>query len=307
MTKLSDIRRLAQIEYHGTPGVTQSCINALVRIINFGDRITNAILLSHNGSHCFLLTVNYGDKIAIKSGFASGYGGEGPGGLSTALQLLVRHGAEIEEIVVDEAVIERLDASCLLSDDLERIKSTHPRRPSRWYDYIFDIEGDIHPNNKKLQHEFPAAVPYSLIDFRLVDLALKLTESPDAAIMTGFRRLEDIVRSRTGLLNESGVRLFQKAFLNDDSLLLWNDVESGEHKGRANLFVAIYMAFRNPRAHGEISTNETIALREFLLINELFVLESQAVVRKIPEQKRAEEQKGGELRRHPLLKNGGYG
>jgi hypothetical protein len=39
------------------------------------------------------------------------------------------------------------------------------------------------------------------------------------------------------------------------------------------------MAFRNRRAHRETDTNLRSAVREFLLINELFLLEAESVQR----------------------------
>lgn len=93
MTFLIELDKLAQIEYHGLAGITGECIKAIVRLIHFGDTIEKAMLISYTGGdagqHCFLLTVNGEDLIAIKSGFSSGYHGEGPRGLSTAIQLLL--------------------------------------------------------------------------------------------------------------------------------------------------------------------------------------------------------------------------
>ena len=42
-------------------------------------------------------------------------------------------------------------------------------------------------------------VPFAIVDGRLVDLALSFWEEPDHRLVTGYRRLEDIVRERTGL------------------------------------------------------------------------------------------------------------
>ena len=58
-----------------------------------------------------------GDQAAVKSGFASGYGGEGPAALSYALQLLEAHGVELEEVEVSADLIERLDDSALTVDN----------------------------------------------------------------------------------------------------------------------------------------------------------------------------------------------
>lgn len=86
------ITDLAGIEYYGTSGITARCLTALTMVIQAGDdAILRAFLLSDVdssskcGTHCFLLWPESSDPIVIKSGFASGYPGEGPRGLSSAL------------------------------------------------------------------------------------------------------------------------------------------------------------------------------------------------------------------------------
>ena len=79
--------------------------------------------------------------------------------------------------------------------------------------------------------------------------------------------------------NENGVKLFAKAFQVDDSVLCWENLDSGESKGRASLFTSVYMAYRNNRAHQEPRHNVSDDIREFMLVNQLFVLESEAVIK----------------------------
>jgi hypothetical protein len=67
----------AGIEYVGQPGVSKDCQDAVLRLLQYGDRVTQARILSSSRDHSLLLTVN-GDLVAVKSGFASGYLGEGP-------------------------------------------------------------------------------------------------------------------------------------------------------------------------------------------------------------------------------------
>ena len=215
----------------------------------------------------------------MKSGFSSGYSGEGPRGLSTALQLLSRHGAEINEYLVGQEIIERIDSSCLLAEDIQDIDKLQRIRPHKWYDYIFEHNSRTTHDDSKLKYVFPITVPYALLDIRLIDLALRINEDPDGSITSGYRRLEDIVRGRSGLAAESGSRLFSKAFQGENSVLHWNDIDGGEQHGKATLFTGVFNAYRNRRAHREIRSRPDEILREFLLINELFVLEEQAVAR----------------------------
>ena len=58
---------------------------------------------------------------------------------------------------------------------------------------------------------FPLVVPYGLVDERIMDLAVKMSERADSAITDAFKRLETIFVKRCGMPNGYGVELFQKA------------------------------------------------------------------------------------------------
>lgn len=64
-------------------------------------------------------------------------------------------------------------------------------------------------------------------------------------------------------------------FTGKDAVLTWMVTEEGEKNGRAYLFTGTYMAYRNPRAHQENPEAELLA--EFLLLNQLYRLEREAV------------------------------
>ncbi len=265
---------LAGIEYHGVDGVSAPCKDAIKRLIQYGDRITSAKILSNKKYHCFLLTVNDEDPVVIKCGFSSGYGGEGPSALSYVLQLLYAHGAEIKEYEVDQEVIDRLNMSALTKKDIKNIEEARPIQPSRWPDYILDKPWG-HEDIWRLWWEFPPIIPYAIIDNRIIDLAMDFLEQPDASLLTGYRRLEDIVRKRTKI-DEHGANLFSKAFLVKTAKLGWKGLDVSEQTGRANLFVAVYMAYRNRRAHRELESRASSQLAEFMLLNHLYLLESES-------------------------------
>jgi len=248
-----------------------------MRVLQFGDRVRLARLLSCSGLHSFILTLDNDTLVAVRAGFSSGYSGEGPRTLSFVLRLLRAHGADIEEYEVDGKFIARVDQGALTLDDLEYLDNAEPVRPPRWRGYILrDPLLLLRPEDMgELWASFPYVVPFAVIDSRIADLALRLFENPDEALLTGYRRLETIVRRRTGL-DEHGVKLFSQAFLGDSPRLTWDWLDEGERKGRATLFTATYMAFRNPRAHRELDTDMRYHLTEFLLLNQLYLLESEA-------------------------------
>jgi hypothetical protein len=239
----------AGIQYSGIPGVSRDCKDAVLRLLQFGDRISLARILTHETTHGFLLTVNDVDLVGIKSGFASGYGGEGPSAFSYVLALLYAHSVDIDEYQVSEELIERLDRSALTVSDMEMLNAAKPVRPNRWADYI--SEDDWEKGEKRmLWSRFKPIIPFAIIDSRIVDLALKFDEQPDDCLLTGYRRLEDNIRDRTGV-EEHGAKLFSQVFLSDPPKLTWGEIDRSEHAGRASLFTGTFMAYRNPRAHRE--------------------------------------------------------
>lgn len=267
-------------EYHGVPGGSHDCQDAVMRLLQFGDRIVRARILTHDNDHGLLLTKENGDRIAVPAGFSSGYGGTGPTCLSVVLQLLDTHGAELDECDVDEPLLERLNRSGLTVTDIERINATRPVRPSRWPDYVMERHFKA-AREGKLWTEFPPVIPFAIIDDRIMDLARSFWDDPDDKLIKGYRRLEDIVRKRTRLAGGSA-NLFSSAFFGATACLRWKDVEDeGEHAGRANLFTGAYKAHRNPRVHREPKANRAKQLSEFLLLNHLYRLEKEARITRL--------------------------
>ena len=278
---LIDTTKLAKIQYHGEEGITQSCLNAITRLIQSDCQIEEVKLLTLENRHCFLLSViTESSYIAIKSGFASGYSGTGPRGLSSALQLLNQQVSWINEYSISMDFFQRINDSCLLESDLDEIKEERLVAPSRILEYIYSYGSSDEENYKRLRYEFPSVVPLRFVDFRIADLALTIKDNPDSTLMSAYRRLEGIIRKRTNFEGDViGAKLFTKAFRGENAPLHWENIESAEREGRASMFEGIYMAFRNRRAHRELKLSLDEEIREFMLVNELFLLESQAIDR----------------------------
>jgi hypothetical protein len=265
---------LAAIEYGGVAGSSLNCEEAAIGLIGSGRVPVRARILTFKTTHCILLTDDTGDHIAIKSGFASGYGGTGPNCFSLVLQILDSHGCELSEVQCRSAVIERLDDSALTRDDLKQILKAPAITPTRLYDYILEHHFKA-AQDGTLWNYVDASIPFALIDSRLFDLALTFSKQPDEALIAGYRKLEDRVRERTKL-RDHGQKLFSKAFQDDTAPLYWKGIDDGERAGRINLFTGTYMAHRNPRAHRHSSQPLKTQLSEFLLLNHLFRLEREA-------------------------------
>jgi len=288
-------RELAAIEYHGLSGISKSCLNAIRRLLQYGDLPERALLITANQAHAFLLSSEVLGQIAIKSGFSSGYGGEGPNALADALCALLAANVEIDEVEVEPELLARLELSALTLADLDSINSLPPVRPASFYRYIYDLP-EPEKREQTAWQSFHQVMPWHVIDERLNDLATKFFESPDRVIMDGFRRLEDLVRERIKSV-EHGAKLFSIAFGGDDSALMWVRVprerwtadepanvppealDKSEQAGRMQLFTGAYQAFRNPRAHRVMASTGPDELAEFLMLNQLFLLEAAACER----------------------------
>lgn len=177
----------AGIQYAGEAGLTLSCQEAVLRLLQFGDKITHARILTCSGGHGLLLTTDKRETVGIKSGFASGYHGEGPRRFSYVLHVLWHHEVEISQAQVSQGILDRLDASALTEADMETIRRA--KQGDHWKYYMLPQHVGVNPWS-----EFPPAIPYAIIDKRLADLALTFWESPCDRLLTAWRRLEDAVR-----------------------------------------------------------------------------------------------------------------
>lgn len=76
------------LEYIGEAGITQTCLISLCNLIQVYPDLNYALLLTNQQTHAFILRNSIDSYYIIRSGFSSGYPGEGPKGLATALSLL---------------------------------------------------------------------------------------------------------------------------------------------------------------------------------------------------------------------------
>ena len=265
------------LQYVGRPGISADCLDAILRFLQFGDTINMAWLLTSNHRHCFLLQINAGSWVAVKSGFGSGYCGEGPKTLSIALQILELHRVEIDEYEVISPLLDRLDRAALSCADFSALQSLPPIRPVRWGRYILGASPAT-STAETLWQRFSPVIPFAILDGRIADLALDFFKQPDETLIKGFRRLEETVRTHAQI-DGFGSELFRHAFDPQKGALTWGGLSEAEHKGRLNLFIATFGACRNPRAHRAIEEALRDQVSEFLLLNTLFRFEHNSTKR----------------------------
>lgn len=279
---------LAAIQYVGMEGDSLLCVDAVRRLLTLPERPNRIVLVTAEHSHGFLFDFDRDGLVAVRNGFSSGYRGTGPKALADALVVLRAANLDVEEVVVSPQVLQRLSVSALTREDLDLVEKSRPVRPTRIHDYIYDFYQSLESPQHVWNH-FDPVMPYGILDPRLAQRALGFRGSPDQALMDGFRMLEEAVRARAEL-DEHGSKLFSLAFAGDESKLYWvkpqrgkgsrpEPIDRGEQAGRAQMFTGAYQAFRNPRAHRTLEHDLPTALSEFLVLNQLFRFEAEAVTR----------------------------
>lgn len=265
------------IQYIGTK-YTRPCLDALKSLIQLRVPISQVKLLTANDGqikiHGFLVITELDEIIAIRPGFASGYPGEGSRALAIAIRLLQTFDIEVEEFDVTGKLMNRLEQAALTLHDLKFLENVPPILPTRLTDYLYDAGMFGQPPGVVLRG-FESCIPFALIDDRLADLVIGFFENSNARLMTGYARLEVIIKNRIGI-NKSASELFQAAFGGGSPVLVWPDISRGEHEGKLLLFKSVYQTYRNRRAHNEIPPNEELDLTELLLLNNLYILERSA-------------------------------
>lgn len=264
-----------KIQYLGTC-YTQDCLEALGFILQTQQNIEKAILLSNKQYHAFLI-ISERNTYVVRSGFTSGYMGEGPKGLASSLQLLLKHQIDIEEVNISEKLMKKVNKALILESDVKHILESKFVRPLRIHEYIYTIYETLEYQQINDRH-YPIELSYHLIDPRIFDLALKFKEEPNNAIMTAYARLEDILRhkTKTDLFSSN---LLKTAFISDKhkSMYKWNVDNEEVSNAIGRLFTHIFTVYRNECAHGEINKQYKMQIREFILINELYLLENESI------------------------------
>lgn len=275
-------RPSADVLYILVPGVTELALKGIEWVIQSGLDIQRCLLISSprdfGYNHAILIERSSASDVIVQGGLVSGHAGEGAKGLAKALALLDQHDVNVShEAVVQSDTWSRLCKGSLTETDLTNLWETYGGdRPVPYY--ISDFPKILHQRDYWTNR--PVIMPFALIDPDLQDLArdlLNAKSSNDSALVRGYRRLEETAKSKSAC---TAIRdPWGSIFGPDNGLLMWPNCPPDEVKGRMQLFQGVAGAFRNPRAHSE-NVDSTYELNEFLLLNFLFRLLKDAVVRR---------------------------
>jgi hypothetical protein len=262
-----------RVEYVGWENITQSCIEGLMHYLQSKNTSHNynVKLITYINQHGLIIYNEQKPTVVIKPGFTSD-SGTGQQGLAYAISILEEYNIEIEEVIINYKLFNKINRNTLNNKDFETLAKSPNVRPYRIQEYGYN------KNKYNIESKLPLPIPLRLIDHRIRDLAINFWTDPGEKITTGFKRLETLIKQRINT-EESSSSIFARAFMGKSSTLQWQELNPEEQKGIGNLFIGAYQGFRNPRAHREIFVSEEDALSEFFTLNHLFRLENKAKIR----------------------------
>ena len=269
-----------EIQYLGTR-YTQDCIEAIALVLQIEEQVETALVLTYDHNHCFLIK-GYRSLYLIRNGFRSDHISEGYKGFVKALKLLQTHQVEIKELIVTLKEFEIIKQNSLSDNHIDTFLNNPSSRTNTIYEYISNLDYML-DKPLKTDNYYPSELPLALIDARIVDLALKFNSDADSSIMKAYTRLEDIIRKKIDSQKFSS-SLMEEAFCSDLkknrlSAFKWEVENEEASTAIGRLFANTFKAYRNQRAHSEVNKSFKQLQREFLLINELYLLENESIKR----------------------------
>jgi hypothetical protein len=177
-----------KVLYFGNSGYTQPCLLAISAILNSGILPERATIISHiynskserlQEEHLFVFwNWQYIPVVVIPSGFASGYGGEGPKGFALAICMIKEKGIPLDGIFVEEPVFNAIDKGRVEYTDAQIIKDVKSKSESlRWpcYDWVpEDLEdllerGQLHRHLYLQGYDLPNPIKGAISNVDLFD------------------------------------------------------------------------------------------------------------------------------------------
>jgi hypothetical protein len=269
MPKIKEETPMEYIEYGGSDGITETCLDAVFRYINYGDQINEVDILTYNMDHALLMRFGDGHCAFIRSGFSSGYSGEAPKGLALVIQIFLSLNVRIREYNVNRSFFKRVNAALIRMKDLVYLNKLKACKPLSYDRFV-----SLNQMNAAFEHQvwskLKEPIPYALFDTRIADLVQEYREKPNDALLTGYKRLENILQAKF-ITKSFGLNLIKEIM--DKKNSIWTPgISEGVQKGRSLLFQGCFSSFRNELAHNEFVHVE-YGLSEFLLLNLLFLYE----------------------------------
>lgn len=274
-----------EVQYMGTPYDLTPCLLAIDTIVN-SERLPERTSLvtwakdrpKHLESHLFLF---WGWKEApltvVRSGFTSGYSGEGPRAFSMALCMIWDKGVPMDQLYVPEDLFDAINKQHATEEMLDGLRvQGEPMEP--WTGHY------VREQDKQMVGErtfWPRwHTPRPVFDFLDAELAERChslyPDNVGSAVREAYILVEErlralIGRSSAGEETLSGQNLLNEALHPERGILTDRSLPRSERDGLFLMFKGAHMYVRNPRAHRFVDEKDPQRAIEFIYLADLLL------------------------------------
>ena len=258
------------VQHMGRAGDSMACLLAVDTIVNSQNPPRKASVVTHvtdrrNGQRQHLLLFwdwNALELAVVHSGFASGYGGEGPRTFSEALCMLSDRKIPTNEIYVDEPVFEAIEHRRLTTRLIEFLRSADAGSMDEpWY-AIWARHQDEMETQTFWQKRHQPKPDFDFLDPELAERCRTLyAANVQAAIREAYLVVEERLRNLIRDPDDSediltGDKLLVKALHPETGKLTDKSLPRSEREGLFLMSKGAYQFVRNPRAHRIVDEND---------------------------------------------------
>lgn len=275
----------SDVQYMGMPGISEPCLLAVDAIVNSRRPPERASLVTYKGlprsggaEHLFLFwDWNEVPLTVVHSGFASGYGGEGPRTFSMALCMIRDKAIPIDELRVDEGLFNAIEERRPTQAMLDQLRLQGEPIEQWVWAYVWDE----HERMVEERTFWPMwHRPNLVFDFLDPELAERCQSLYPAKVEAAVREAFLVVETRLHDLIETsiedgeaptGLALISQALRPDGGILTDESLRPSEREGLHHLFRGAFQYVRNPRAHRFVDEKDPQRAIEFIYLADLLL------------------------------------
>ena len=273
------------VQYMGIPGISEQCLLAVDTIVNSQRLPERASLVTHKelprsskAEHLFLFWGwNHVPLTVVHSGFASGYGGEGPRTFSMALCMIRDKAVPINELRVHKGLFNAIEERRPTQVMLDQLR-VQGEPMEQWIGvYVWEEHEQMVQDRTFWPMWHRPNLAFDFLDPELAERCQSLFPAKvEAAVREAFlvveARLRDVMEAS---IEEgeapTGMALISEALRPNGGILTDESLPPSEREGLHHLFRGAFQYVRNPRAHRFVDEKDPQRAIEFVYLADLLL------------------------------------